>query len=83
MICAATDVCRFDEQTSKCLMWPEFELNDWLFDMDRPTDIERMVPTVLSLARDPDAAKEIAAQARETVAAIQERMVGRLRVATT
>jgi polysaccharide pyruvyl transferase WcaK-like protein len=60
-------VCRFQEQTSKGIMWRDIGLGDWLFDMDSPDDVARIVPTVLALAKDPSAAKAKAAQAREFV----------------
>jgi hypothetical protein len=48
-------------------MWRDIGLGDWLFDMDNPDDVARIVPTVLALAKDPAAAKAKAAQAREFV----------------
>lgn len=57
-------VCRFEEQTSKGIMWRDIGLGDWLFDLDQPADHERIVPAVLAMARDPAAAKAKAAQAR-------------------
>ncbi|HEY5312294.1 MAG TPA: polysaccharide pyruvyl transferase family protein [Pirellulales bacterium] len=60
-------VCRFQEQTSKGIMWRDIGLGDWLFDMDRPDEVARLVPTVLALAQDPAAAKAKAAKAREFV----------------
>ncbi len=60
-------VCRFDEQTSKGFMWRDIGLGDWLFDMDREDDVQRIVPAVLALARDPAAAKAKAAAARQFV----------------
>jgi polysaccharide pyruvyl transferase WcaK-like protein len=60
-------VCRFDEQTKKGLMWRDIGLGDWLFDMDDPADVARIVPTVLALAKDPAASKAKAAKAQEIV----------------
>jgi polysaccharide pyruvyl transferase WcaK-like protein len=60
-------VCRFDEQTSKGLMWRDIGLGDWLFDMDNKDDVSRIVPAVLTLATDPAAAKAKAAKALEFV----------------
>src|SRR5688572_18795612 len=60
-------VGRFSEQTSKGLMWRDIGLGDWLFDMDQPSDVERLTPTVLELARNPEAARAKAAKAREFV----------------
>ncbi|WLD11616.1 polysaccharide pyruvyl transferase family protein [Planctellipticum variicoloris] len=71
-------VGRFAEQTSKGFMWRDIGLEDWLFDMDQPADVARIVPAVLSLAQDPAAAKAKAAEARERVRARQEAMAGEL-----
>jgi hypothetical protein len=60
-------VCRFEEQTSKGFMWRDIGLNDWLFDLDKDSDASRIVPTVLELAKSPDAAKAKAAKARAVV----------------
>ncbi|EDY19442.1 conserved hypothetical protein [Chthoniobacter flavus Ellin428] len=60
-------VCRFVDQTYKGLMWRDIGLNDWLFDMDVPEDVARLVPTVLAMAKDPAAAKAKAAKALEFV----------------
>ena len=57
-------VCRFEEQTSKGIMWRDIGLNDWLFDMDNPADVSRIVSTVLELAKSPEIAKAKAARAR-------------------
>lgn len=60
-------VCRFEEQTSKGYMWRDIGLGDWLFDLDKPEDHDRIVPTVLAMATDPDAAHAKAAAARAFV----------------
>jgi len=60
-------VCRWKEQTSKGLMWKDIGLGEWLFDMDHPHDVERIVPAVLSLATNPQGAGEKAAAARRFV----------------
>ncbi len=73
-------VCRFYEQSTKGFMWRDIGLNDWLFDMDVEEDVKRIVPTVLSLANDPAAAREKAGKAalyveqrqRETMQVLQE-----------
>ncbi|HUQ71786.1 MAG TPA: polysaccharide pyruvyl transferase family protein [Planctomycetaceae bacterium] len=71
-------VCRFQEQTSKGFMWRDIGLGDWLFDMDQPGDVARIVPTVLDLAKNPDAAAIKVAKAREVVKQRQERMLAAL-----
>ncbi len=60
-------VCRFFEQTQKGYMWNDIGLGDWLFDLDKPDEVARIVPTVLAIAKDPAAAKARAAKAREIV----------------
>jgi polysaccharide pyruvyl transferase WcaK-like protein len=60
-------VCRFAEQTSKGLMWRDIGLGDWLFDLDKEEEAQRVVPAVLALAQDPEGAKVKANKAREFV----------------
>ncbi len=60
-------VCRFAEQTSKGFMWKDIGLSDWLFDLDEEKDLPRIKPTVLSLVKDPEAARRKVADAREFV----------------
>jgi hypothetical protein len=61
-------VCRFAEQTSKGLMWRDIGLQEWLFDLDDPNDVARIVPAVLAVARDPAAARAKATTAQAFVA---------------
>lgn len=76
-------VCRFDEQTSKGIMWRDIGLGDWLFDMDNPKDVAGIVPAVLAMAKDPKAAKVKALTAgkfvekrqRETMAVVRKILV--------
>ena len=68
-------VCRWAEQTSKGMMWRDIGLEDWLFDMDRPEDLERVVPAILELARDPAASRLKAGKARDFVLQRQARML--------
>jgi hypothetical protein len=42
-------VCRFEEQTSKGAMWRDIGLGEWLIDLDKQEDIDRLVPTVLDM----------------------------------
>jgi hypothetical protein len=60
-------VCRFTEQTSKGFMWRDVGLGDWLFDMDEPQEVARIVPAVLALVKDPAATKAKLAKAQEFV----------------
>ena len=77
-------VCRFEEQTSKGIMWRDIGLGDWLFDLDREDDHKRIVPAVLAMATDPAAAKAKVADAqatvqrrqRETMAVLKEHLPG-------
>jgi polysaccharide pyruvyl transferase WcaK-like protein len=65
-------VCRWAEQTSKGFMWQDIGLGDWLFDLDDPEDYSRVAPTIIAMAKDPQAAKEKAAKARAFVEARQQ-----------
>ncbi|MFT4092446.1 MAG: polysaccharide pyruvyl transferase family protein [Niabella sp.] len=60
-------VCRFYEQSTKGFMWKDIGLDDWLFDMDDPGQVKNIVPTVLSIAQNPEAAKAKALKARAFV----------------
>lgn len=60
-------VGRFQEQTSKGVMWRDIGLGDWLFDFDQETEIAHYVPAVLALAKNPAAARAKAARARQFV----------------
>ncbi len=60
-------VCRWEEQSSKGIMWRDIGLGDWLFDFDVPAEAAAMPAAVLALARNPAAAKRRAEQARERV----------------
>lgn len=75
-------VCRFNEQTSKGIMWRDIGLGDWLFDFDVEEGIKRLVPAVLKMVNDPAAAKAKVAKARafveqrqrETMAVLQKQL---------
>lgn len=60
-------VCRFYEQSTKGFMWKDIGLNDWLFDMDEPEQVARLVSTVLTIAKNPKAAKAKALKAKAYV----------------
>lgn len=72
-------VCRFVEQTTKGFMWRDIGLGDWLFDLDKPEEYARVVPTALALARDPKAARVKAAKARDFVRQRQRETMAILR----
>jgi polysaccharide pyruvyl transferase WcaK-like protein len=65
-------VCRFEEQTSKGIMWRDIGLGDWLFDFDREDEIRKLVPAVLAMLQDPQAAAGKVSRARELVRTRQE-----------
>jgi polysaccharide pyruvyl transferase WcaK-like protein len=69
-------VCRFDEQTNKGYMWRDIGLNDWLFNLDQPDEIARIVPTVVAMAKDPAAAKAKAVKAGDVVRQRQKENFG-------
>lgn len=60
-------VCRFEEQTSKGLMWRDIGLGDWLFDFDRDEDCQRLPQAVVDMARNPAAARDKVTQAQRFV----------------
>jgi polysaccharide pyruvyl transferase WcaK-like protein len=60
-------VGRFYEQSTKGFMWKDIGLEEWLFDMDNKSDVERLVPTVLAIAKDPKTAKSKALKAKAFV----------------
>jgi polysaccharide pyruvyl transferase WcaK-like protein len=72
-------VCRWAEQTSKGIMWRNIGLGDWLFDLDRESDVARVADAVLAMAKDPAAAKAKAAKGRAFVQQRQRAMVDVLR----
>ena len=74
-------VCRFEEQTSKGIMWRDIGLGEWLFDLDKEEDHARIVPAVLAMAKNPEAAKAKAAAARAVVLERQKATMGVVRSA--
>jgi hypothetical protein len=60
-------VGRFQEQTSKGIMWRDIGLGDWLFDLDVDKDRNAITSAVLAIASDPAAARAKAEKAREFV----------------
>jgi polysaccharide pyruvyl transferase WcaK-like protein len=60
-------VGRFEEQTSKGIMWRDIGLGDWLFDFDQESEIARYAPAVLAMAKNPAEAKAKTAAARRFV----------------
>jgi len=76
-------VCRWSEQTSKGIMWRDIGLGDWLFDFDNDEEVNAMPAAVLTMAKDPKAAKEKAAKGRAFVEQRQREMVAVLRKETS
>jgi polysaccharide pyruvyl transferase WcaK-like protein len=74
-------VCRFVEQTTKGFMWRDIGLGDWLFDLDRPEDVAKVVPTALAMVTDRAGTRERVEKARGVVRARQEATMGALRKA--
>ena len=60
-------VCRFEEQTSKGIMWRDIGLGDWLFDFDREEEVGKLAPAVLAMLKDTKSTAAKVSQARELV----------------
>lgn len=65
-------VVRWEEQSSKGIMWQDIGLGEWLFDFDKEEDIKRFVPTVLALAKHPKAAQQKVRKAKGLVDELQQ-----------
>jgi polysaccharide pyruvyl transferase WcaK-like protein len=72
-------ICRWAEQTTKGTMWRDIGLGEWLFDLDDEQQVKQVVPAVLKMATDPQAARRRAEQGRRNVAAHQRRTLQQLR----
>ncbi|MDA7921724.1 polysaccharide pyruvyl transferase family protein [Verrucomicrobiales bacterium] len=73
-------VCRWKEQTSKGYMWEDIGLGDWLFTTDNADEMPGIVPAVLDLAKNPEAARKKAAKARAFVEKRQKETMAQLRI---
>ena len=60
-------VGRFKEQTSKGYMWYNIGLEDWFFDSDNEEQMDRLIPTVISLVNDRKGAKKKTLKAKTFV----------------
>ncbi|WP_395739693.1 polysaccharide pyruvyl transferase family protein [Prosthecobacter sp.] len=60
-------VCRWAEQTSKGYMWRDIGLGDWLFDLDKEEELQKVAATVVAMAKDRAGSKAKAEKARELV----------------
>lgn len=72
-------VCRWSEQTSKGFMWRDIGLDDWLFDFDNETDVQRLPSAVLAMAKEPETTKSRALKAKQFVEQRQRFTMERLR----
>lgn len=75
-------VVRWEEQSSKGIMWRDIGLGDWLFDFDREDEIVRFVPTVLAMSTNKKSAKNKAVKAQAFVQALQKETMKILRMAS-
>ncbi|MCA8988280.1 MAG: polysaccharide pyruvyl transferase family protein [Planctomycetaceae bacterium] len=71
-------VCRFEQQTSKGFMWRDIGLGDWLFDLDQEADHARIVPAVLDLATNREAAMARVEKARAYVEKRQQETMAKV-----
>lgn len=72
-------VCRFAEQTTKGYMWEDIGLGEWLFDLDDEAQVAKVAPTVVALAKNPEASKAKAAKAQAFVEKRQRETMAVLR----
>lgn len=76
-------VCRWEEQSTKGLMWRDIGLAEWLFDMDNEDEVKRLPATVLALAQDLGAARGRTREARVFVQKEQEKTMRTIKKALT
>lgn len=72
-------VGRFEEQSSKGYMWYNIGLGDWFFDSDNKEQMDRLIPTVLSLTNNPKAAKKKTMIAKDFVEKRQQETMAVIR----
>lgn len=72
-------VCRWEQQTSKGIMWRDIGLGEWLFNLDNEAEIPGIVPAVLAMAKDPEGAKAKTAKAQAFVQQHQQEMMETLK----
>ncbi len=65
-------VVRWEEQSSKGIMWSDIGLGEWLFDFDKEEEIRRYVPAVVAMAKDTESAKAKVKKAQEFLRERQE-----------
>lgn len=62
-------VGRWEQQSSKGIMWRDIGLGDWLFDMDVPAEVQAMPDAILQMAKNPMSARQKTEKARSLVKA--------------
>ena len=72
-------VCRWEEQTSKGIMWRDIGLGEWLFDHDKDEPAKGLTPAVLAIVNDPAGALAKVEKARAIVNERQRGMMSTLR----
>ncbi len=71
-------VCRWQEQTTKGLMWRDIGLDEWLFDADEGIDAALFTRTVLSIIEDRETARAKTAAAARYVRELHRAMIARI-----
>lgn len=66
-------VVKWEEQSSKGIMWKDIGLEEWLFDFDKEADIQRFVPTVLAMAKNTQQAKATALKGKKFAQALHKK----------
>jgi hypothetical protein len=60
-------------------MWRDIGLGEWLFDFEKESELPRLAPAVVALAKDPSLAKAKAAKARGSVRLILGEVMSHVR----
>jgi len=66
-------VVRWEEQSSKGIMWRDIGLGDWLFDFDQEEDLKKFESKVLEMAKNPRLFKRKAHAAKKRVNIFQDK----------
>lgn len=72
-------VCRSKEHTSKGLMWKDIGLDEWLFDLDKPDEMDLLAPTVLDMVQQTEKSREKVEKAKQYIHNCNIRMAEVLR----
>ncbi len=65
-------VARWQEQSSKGIMWRDIGLDDWLFDFDNDDELQKFAPKVLEMAKNPTTFRKMAQTAQKRVTEFQK-----------